>query len=92
MSTKRVVVVTGGASGIGPGICTLFARSGHRVAMLDLDYAALERESAKLRAAGATILARKLDVSSREQTIAAYDAVRAELGTITVIVANAGIW
>lgn len=58
MSTKRVVVVTGGASGIGLGICTLFARSGHQVAMLDLEDAALKREGAKLRAAGATILAR----------------------------------
>ena len=91
MSTKRVTVVTGGASGIGLGICTLFAQNGHPVAMLDLDEAALERESALLRARGATILTRKLDVASRDDTIAAYAAVRAGLGPIAVVIANAGI-
>ena len=91
MSTQRVVVVTGGASGIGLGICKLFAANGHPVAMLDVQDEALERESAVLRAAGGKVLAHHADVSSRASIDAAYAAVRRELGPISIVIANAGI-
>jgi NAD(P)-dependent dehydrogenase (short-subunit alcohol dehydrogenase family) len=91
MSTERVVVVTGGASGIGLGVCKLFAANGHPVAMLDLQEEALARESAALRAGGAKVLACVADVSSRASIDAAYARVRAELGPISIVIANAGI-
>ena len=91
MSDKRVVVVTGGASGIGLGICKLFAAGGHPVAMLDQQAEALERESAALRESGATVLARRVDVSNRAEIDAAYAEIRATLGPILIVVANAGI-
>lgn len=91
MNTKRVVVVTGGASGIGLGVSKLFAAQGHPVAMLDIQERALERESATLRASGASVLAHKVDVSKREQVGAAYGAVRDQLGPISIVIANAGI-
>ncbi|KPH58076.1 SDR family NAD(P)-dependent oxidoreductase [Novosphingobium sp. ST904] len=90
-SHDRVVVVTGGASGIGLGVSRLFARNGHPVAMLDIQQDALDRESAALRSEGAAILARKVDVSDRNSIEAAYAAVREELGPIAIVVANAGI-
>ncbi|MET0364225.1 MAG: 3-oxoacyl-ACP reductase FabG [Sphingobium sp.] len=91
MSLDRVVVVTGGASGIGLGVTQLFARKGHPVAMLDIQDAALEKEGDALRAEGATILARNVDVSSREEVEEAYAAIRQKLGPIAIVVANAGI-
>jgi 2-hydroxycyclohexanecarboxyl-CoA dehydrogenase len=91
MSKERVVVVTGGASGIGLGIVRLFASNGHPVAMLDVQDEALGRESAALRESGAKVLARKVDVSSRAQVDAAYADVRKELGPISIVIANAGI-
>lgn len=91
MSNSRVVVVTGGASGIGLGVCKLFAANGHPVAMLDVQEEALERESAALRAAGGKVLAHHADVSSRASVDAAYAAVRRELGPISIVIANAGI-
>ena len=91
MSKERVVVVTGGASGIGLGIVRLFAANGHPVAMLDVQEESLERESAALRKTGAKLLARKVDVSNRAQVDAAYAAVRKELGPIAIVIANAGI-
>lgn len=89
--SERVVVVTGGASGIGLGISKLFAESGHPVAMLDLQPEALERESALLRERGGNIRAYQADVSDRAQIEAAYAAVRKELGPIAIVIANAGI-
>src|ERR1044072_6085696 len=91
MGTEHVVVVTGGASGIGLGVTQLFARKGHPVAMLDIQDAALEREGAALRAEGAKVLTRKVDVSNRDDVEAAYAAIRRELGPIAIVVANAGI-
>jgi NAD(P)-dependent dehydrogenase (short-subunit alcohol dehydrogenase family) len=91
MNSKRVVVVTGGASGIGLGVSQLFARNGHPVAMLDMQEEALRRESEALRQAGATVLARRTDVARREEVEAAYAAVRKELGPIAIVIANAGI-
>lgn len=90
-SHDRVVVVTGGASGIGLGVSRLFSRNGHPVAMLDIQQDALDRESAALRSEGAAILARKVDVSDRNSIETAYAAVRKELGPIAIVVANAGI-
>lgn len=91
MNTQRVVVVTGGASGIGLGVCKLFAANGHPVAMLDVQEEALARESAALVAGGARVLARHADVSSRASVESAYEAVRRELGPISIVIANAGI-
>lgn len=91
MHSERVVVVTGGASGIGLGISQLFARNGHPVAMLDVQAEALERESNALCATGARILGRTVDVANRDQMDAAYAAIRAELGPISIVIANAGI-
>lgn len=91
MSNDRVVIVTGGASGMGLGICQRFAAEGHPVAMLDVQEEALARESAAIRAAGGKVLALKANVADRAEMAAAYDQVRRELGPIAIVVANAGI-
>lgn len=91
MSIERVVVVTGGASGIGLGVSELFARKGHPVAMLDVQEDALQTESARLRAEGAKVAAHKVSVADRVQVDAAYEAIRKEFGPIAIVVANAGI-
>jgi 2-hydroxycyclohexanecarboxyl-CoA dehydrogenase len=91
MNSERVVIVTGGASGIGLGICKRFASSGHPVAMFDVQEAALEREGAALKAAGAKIFTRKVDVTNRKDVDSAYSAARNEFGPISIVIANAGI-
>jgi 2-hydroxycyclohexanecarboxyl-CoA dehydrogenase len=90
MSNSHVVIVTGGASGIGLGVVKRFAENGHPVAMLDIQNEALEREGAALRARGLKVLTREVNVSSRQQIDNAYAAVREELGPITIVIANAG--
>lgn len=89
--SKQVVVVTGGASGIGLGVCRMFAGNGHPVAMLDVQEEALARESAALRESGAQLVARRVDITAREEIEAAYAEVRATLGPISIVIANAGI-
>ena len=91
MNSNRVVVVTGGAQGIGLGISRLFARNGHPVAILDLKEEELARVGDALRAEGGRVLTWKVDVARREDIDAAYAEVRRELGPISIVIANAGI-
>ena len=86
----KVVLVTGAGSGIGAQIARLFAERGARVAVTDLDAAAAERVAADIREARGEARAWRLDVSSHAEVRAAVADVRAQLGTIDVLINNAG--
>ena len=88
---SRVVVITGGASGIGLGIAQWFAREGHKVAMLDRQADAAKAESDALNAQGYTTLAAAADVTSREQMAAGFERVRAEFGPVEALITSAGV-
>jgi NAD(P)-dependent dehydrogenase (short-subunit alcohol dehydrogenase family) len=88
---NRVAVVTGGASGIGLGVARRFAADGHRVALFDLDAAALDAAKAELEAAGAKVLAVEVDVADRASVAAGVDRVRTDLGPVEIMVTSAGI-
>lgn len=90
MNSERVVVVTGGASGIGLGTARRFAENGHPVALLDLQADAVAAETARLREAGGNVLGLTVDISDRENVDAAYRSVREQLGPIAIVIANAG--
>jgi len=86
----KVVIVTGGAGGIGSAICTRFGEEGSLVAVFDLDAAAAEAKAAEIRAAGGRAKAYPVDVSDQQGVIAAVAAVLRELGPVDVLVNNAG--
>jgi 3-oxoacyl-[acyl-carrier protein] reductase len=85
----RVVVVTGAARGIGAGTAQRFADEGARVAVLDLDESAASATAQGLGAEKAVGLA--CDVSDAAAVERAVSAVVEELGSIDVLVNNAGI-
>ena len=88
MSEKPVVLVTGGADGIGWAVAQRFAAGGYRVAIADLRGAAAERRAAELGAAHLGIAA---DVADEGQCVAMVAAVLARYGRIDALVNNAGI-
>lgn len=82
---EKVVVITGGAGGIGRALCRRFQRAGAHVAALDLDAKALaevEREG---------VLALRCDVTSPEDCASAVGEVRKRWGGVDVLVNNAGL-
>lgn len=87
----KIAVVTGGAVGIGRACCLRMAEQGAAIGVLDL----LETEGhalvAELRALGARASFHKVDVTREAEVKAAIDAVAAEFGGLTTVVANAGI-
>jgi len=83
----KVAVVTGGGSGIGRGIALRLAAEGAKVAVLDLSESAAAETVAL---AGGNARAYVADVSDYAAVAAAADAIEADLGSIWLLVNNAG--
>lgn len=87
----RVVVITGGASGIGRTTAEYFRREGAVLVLGDARADALEAAVGELRAAGAKVVGERVDV--RQYADAERLAARAvrEFGRLDVLVNSAGI-
>jgi 3-oxoacyl-(acyl-carrier-protein) reductase len=80
VNPSRVVLVTGGSKGIGHGIAARLAQAGHRVA-------ATYRSGAVPQG----VMGVRCDVTDLDQVEAAFAEVESALGSVEVLVANAGI-
>ena len=88
---NKVVVVTGGASGIGFALCKRFAADGAKIALLDMDGEALGEARKSLAASGADCTGLVCDVSNRRECEDAIARILRQYGGIDVLVNNAGI-
>jgi len=92
--SRKVVVVVGGASGIGREVALQIARRGGHVVVADMNIASAE-EAAKEAAALSSkemVLAMALDLTSRESMVAAFRATVDRFGGIDAIVNTAAIY
>ena len=87
----KVVVVTGGARGIGKAIATAFAERGAHLALLDLNAADLETTREEFAGRGVTVSTHAVNVAQEDEVVRAFDAVAAQHGRFDVLVNNAGI-
>lgn len=86
----KVVIVTGGAGGIGAAICRRFAEDGAKVAVFDLNGDAAETVAGEIRQQGGQAAAFAMDLTSQESVVAAVAAVEQQLGPTDILVNNAG--
>jgi len=89
--TGQVAVVTGGARGIGLGICRVLLGEGANVVVADADGAAADGAAASLDRPG-SVLAVESDVTSIDSMRSLADRVVDRWGRIDVLAANAGIY
>ncbi|HHT59562.1 SDR family NAD(P)-dependent oxidoreductase, partial [Corynebacterium stationis] len=87
----KVVVVTGGASGIGAAVAELFGEHGASVAVVDLNAEKAQRTVENILSQRGTAKAWSLDVTDGAATAKVMDEVTAEFGGIDVLVTAAGI-
>lgn len=84
----NVIVITGGARGIGKACAERFSAEGARVAVLDIDEAAAISTAEALDSG----LAIQCDVTDRDSVHGAIEAVLEAWGRVDVLVANAGVY
>jgi 3-oxoacyl-[acyl-carrier protein] reductase len=89
---NRVALVTGGARGIGAATALRLASEGADVALLDLDEAAAAQTAKEIaEQTGRRALGLAANVADAGQVTAAVDRVAEELGSLGVLVNNAGV-
>ena len=87
----KVAVVTGSALGIGRAIARRFAKDKATLILIDIDGPALEETARELRAGGAEVLSRTLDVADETGMARLADEVFAKYGHVDLVINNAGV-
>lgn len=87
----KVVVITGGASGIGLAMAETFGAQGARIVLGDIERDALDRAVERLEANGIEAIGVVADVAHFEQVEALAAAASARFGKVHVVCNNAGV-
>ena len=88
----RIVFITGAARGIGRGIAERLIADGASVVISDLDGASAQETAEELKVGGAQVMAVQADVASEESVQAAVNAVHEEMGSVSILINNAGLF
>lgn len=92
MAGQKVVLVTGGARGIGRATCLAAAAAGYRVAFNYLsDDAAAEALAGEIEARGGEAMGCRADVAQPDDVTRLFDAIDSRFGRLDALVNNAGI-
>ncbi len=84
------VLITGGTGGIGGGLTPAFARQGSRVSILGRDARKGEELADRCNAEGGAVTYYQVDVTRTDQLVKVLDRIKAERGTVNVLINNAG--
>lgn len=88
---NKVVLVTGGASGLGKASSQSFAKEGAKIAILDIDRTTGPRAAEEINALGSEGFFVACDMTDPVQVAKAFEDVVAKFGRIDIMHANAGI-
>lgn len=87
----KVVLITGGAGGIGSAAARHLAEQGATLALADIDKERLDDVVASLTVAGHRVRGYRTDVVDRTRLKATVDAVVSEFGRLDVLINSAGV-
>ena len=88
--TGRAAVITGGARGIGKGICEVFCKAGATVALWDvLDEGTQTAD--QIEKDGGSIFFQKVDITNKSSVEEAVSKIISVHGKIDILINNAGV-
>lgn len=87
----KVAVITGGASGLGRAMAERFASEGMSIVLADIEPDALAKAEAEMKAAGATVIGVRVDVSKAAEVEALARQTLAVFGGVHLLANNAGV-
>ena len=90
--TGKVALVTGARRGMGKSHALVLARQGAKVAVTDISQEECQLVVDEIKTAGGEAAAFKMDVSSKADVDAVFDAVIKQFGRLDILVNNAGIF
>lgn len=88
---SKVIIVTGGAGGIGSEICRSLAADGLRVVVADYAKEAAEKVAADIGRANGDAIAVKVDVGSKESVADMMNQAVAKYGQVDIVFNGAGV-
>src|SRR5438876_46102 len=90
---RRIVLVTGGGSGIGRAVAKRLAAEGAHVVVGDLDEAGARKTAEEVTAAagGGRAIGLRMDVTSEASVRAAFETTVLAYGGLDILVSNAGV-
>ncbi|MET4222537.1 NAD(P)-dependent dehydrogenase (short-subunit alcohol dehydrogenase family) [Bradyrhizobium sp. LB14.3] len=89
--TGQTALVTGASSGLGVRFAKALARCGAQVALVARRIERLESTATEINVAGGKAISLQLDVTDAEQLIRVVAEAERQLGSVTILVNNAGI-
>jgi NAD(P)-dependent dehydrogenase (short-subunit alcohol dehydrogenase family) len=89
--SNKIILITGGGSGMGRGLCQKLAECGAIVICTDINQANVEETGAQITDPGRTAVARKLDVTQLQDFEDVLADIVNEHGRIDMVFNNAGI-
>ncbi len=87
---NKVIIVTGGAGGIGSATCKRLAEEGAKVAVFDMNLVAAEKVVSQIQSQGGSAIAVECDITKKDLVDQSIEKVERELGKIDGLVNNAG--
>ncbi|MEP6806304.1 MAG: SDR family oxidoreductase [Flavobacterium sp.] len=84
---NKKAIVTGGGSGIGRAIATLFAKQGAEVHIIDLTAESAQEAVEDIKKRGGNVFSHVCNVANQKEVVATFEAI----GNIHILINNAGI-
>ncbi|MDB2386962.1 SDR family oxidoreductase [Shewanella sp.] len=86
----KVVVITGGAGGLGYAMAENLAAAGAKLALIDVDQEKLEKACANI-GASTEVQGYAVDITDEEDVFATFQFIKEDFGQVNVLINNAGI-